>query len=174
VSVSVGAGLEGTSLCQDCDGSHPDSGGQASDQDNSRQAGIGNHDANRSKCTPPQAGASPITGHTMITDTNPDRSTRPASTDSQPHNTRSPTRAGSSTRHGISARRRASGCHLTRGSMVVAPRHLPPGWRHARSRMTLRLTPRPRRGKVCGPTPGQTPRVVGRRGRRVCRDSKRS
>ncbi len=68
---------------------HPGSGGQASDQDNSSQAGIGNHDGQiRSKCITPQAGASPITGHTVITDTNPDRSTRPASTDPQLHHHR--------------------------------------------------------------------------------------
>lgn len=71
-------------LRQDCDGSHPARVDRLLIRTAAGQAGIGDHDGHIGRSAPHlTARASAIWGHTVATDTNPDRSTRPAPTDSQ-------------------------------------------------------------------------------------------
>ena len=71
-------------LRQDCDGSHPARVDRLLIRTAAGQAGIGDHDGHIGRSAPHlTARASAISGHTVATNTNPDRSTRPAPTDSQ-------------------------------------------------------------------------------------------
>ena len=69
-------------LRQDCDGSHREVD-RLLIRTAAGQAGIGNNDGRITCSAPAPSGASPIRGHTVITDTNPRRSPRPAAPDSQ-------------------------------------------------------------------------------------------